>query len=442
MKRSSSRRAFLAAAASSTVALAGCTGLDSVTGPGGGNDTPTDVEPTATDTTSSPTTGGTTTNETTETTTASPEEGFVDRGTVLDDFENLKLWGTIRGEATPEKKDAYRGSQSVRIQNPSGGAAGIYKAFPDGLDLRNHDLSIAVKMKQPAAGKVAMEVIAPARSDHLVSRRYVPEAMNDWMRIDLGYTGLRGDPIMKSVQELRLVMLTDGEPINFVVDDLRKVPKGSEKGKVILSFENTRASQYDVAFQEMQKRGFSGMVAAIPDKINSSGYLTTGELREMRDAGWNVVSSPHIGTPLPELSPDEQRRVIENSKEYLRLKGFREGQQFISIPYGRYDGTTLDLVDEFHEYGFAYGAGPNVVPPVGKNAVSTVSGQDLHGASRIVNLAAKYTQLAVVNFTSIGKNKNVPKKQFTHILDDIKAWEKKGKIDVITPEQLLKLDQS
>lgn len=436
MKRNTSRRAFLAAAASSTVALAGCGALDNADSSNGNG-----ASPTANGT---ETTDGqrTTTTSSSGTTTPSQQRDYTERGEVLDDFEDLELWGTIRGEVTAEPNDAFRGSQSVRIQNPSGEAAGIYKSFPDGLDLTNQDLSIAAKMKSPSAGKLALEVIAPARSDHLVCRRYIPEAMNDWMRIDLGYTGLRGNPDLKNVQELRLIVLNDGEPINYVVDDLRTIPKSTEKGRVILSFDDTKASQYDVAYPELKERGWGGMVAAIPDEINSDGALTTGQLREMRGAGWNVVSHPQTGTPLPEMSEDEQRRAIEDTKEYLNLKGFREGMQFMTIPYGSFDATTLDLVDEFHEYGFAYGACPSSVPPVGTSAISSVSGSDLNGAARMINLAAKYNQLTVVSFNGIGPQKGVTKEHFTHLLDIIQDWERQGKLEVTTPSGLLELQQS
>ncbi|MBX0295733.1 polysaccharide deacetylase family protein [Haloarcula nitratireducens] len=436
MKRNSNRRAFLTTTAAGAAAFAGCGAF----GDSGQSDTQTPESDGTATSTPAQAENGTGTPE--ETGTPSQQRDYTNRGKVLDDFEDLEYWGTIQGDVSAETEDVFRGSQSVRIQNPSGGGAGMYKAYPDGLDLTKNNLSIAVKMEKPSPGKLAMEVIAPARSDHLVCRRYIPDAMDGWMRVDLGYTGLRGDPMLKSVQELRIVVLSDGEPINFVVDDLRKHKKPTDKGRVMLSFSDTYASQYDVAFQELKKRGIPAMVAAVPDRINSSGALTTGQLREMQNADWDVVSSPHIGTPLPKLSKDEQRRTIKQTKEYLRLKGFREGMRFMSIPYGSYNRTTLDLVDEFHEYGFAYGAGPNAIPPVGTSAVSTVSGSDLNGAARMINLAAKYNQLTVVNFGNIGKDQSVDKEHLNHLLDIIEDWQSQDKLEVTTPSGLLKLQQS
>jgi hypothetical protein len=428
MKSSPNRRAFLAAGATGTVALAGCSKLTGGTNSG---ETPSDGgtdsgSPNGPDGTPSP----------------GDQQNFhyTERGSVLEDFKDLSNWGTIRGQQTAETGDVYKGSQSVRVQNPAGDAAGIYKSFPDGLDLSSRDLSIAAKLERPGPAKLAVEVIAPARSDHLVCRRYVPEAMDDWMRIDLGYTGKRGNPDLSNVQELRIIVLSDGEPINFVVDDLRAVPKPVDSGRVLLSFSNVRESHYDVAFQELQRRGMAAMETVEPDEVNSNGALSTGQLREMRDAGWDVAAHPSPGQPLSELSADEQRRVFQDTKEYLDLKGFREGKRFTTIPSGSFTGETLDVVRDVHEYGFTFGACPNSVPPVGKAAVSQLFGTDLNGSARMINLAAQYNQLTVVSFPSVGPDTPVPMSNFTRLLDIIEGWG--DQLQVVTPSELLELEQN
>ncbi|AQL44626.1 hypothetical protein BV210_17805 (plasmid) [Halorientalis sp. IM1011] len=425
MKRTTSRRAFIAAAVTSGVAVAGCSQLQGSTD---GNETsatsPTD------DGSGTPNGGGTETQD----------YHYTDRGSVLDDFEDLSNWGTIRGTQIAETNDVYKGDQSVRVKNPSGGGAGIFRAFPDGLDLTDQDLSIAGKLESPRPGKLAVEVIAPARSDHLVCRRYIPDTMDDWMRIDLGYTGKRGEPDLSNVQEIRLIVLSDDEPINFVVDDLRTIPKPVDSGRVLLSFNNVRASHYDIAFQELQRRGWSAMETVDPDEVNSNNALTTGQLREMRDAGWDITSLPSPNTPLPELSTKEQRRVIKDTKEYLDLKGFTDGKQFMTIDSDKFDRETLQVIRDHHEYGFTFGASPNTVPPVENATVSQVYGNDLNGSARMINLAAQYNQLAVITFPDIGPNSPVPESEFMQLMNIIEDWG--DNLQVVTPSDLLEMEQN
>lgn len=421
MSHRRSRRGFLAAVGAGSFALAGCAGLTGVDVPGGQDGTPTETE------TESP--------ETTEEPTTTPEEPS-GPGTVVEDFEDLEPWTAIRGTVEADTNDAFAGSQSVRIENPEGGAAGIFKSYSEGLDLSQDDLSIAVKLEKPAVGKLSVELLAPGRADHLVTHRYIVEELDDWVRVDLGYTGKTGNPDVSSVQELRIMVQTEDEPIRFWVDDLRKSPK-PDKGKVILSFDDGHITQYDVAFQEMQNRGWPGVAAVIPQAIGTPKDMTVGQLREMRDAGWDISSHPQESEPLTAFPKEEQRQKLQASKDWLNQRGFPDGARFFFAPYNQVNGDTLELVEEMHDYGFTFGACPNGTPPAGKTAISRFLGRDPAGAKRILDLVDEYNQLAVLNYHAIGPEHNVSLDQFLEVLDHVESKD----VDVITPSQLLEMEQ-
>lgn len=429
MSRRPSRRGFLAAVGAGTFAVAGCTGISGVDVPGGGG-APTESgnEPT----TGTPTAGDRTTDGPT-TTTGGQSDGS---GEVLEDFENLEAWGAVKGSYAADTKEAFAGSQSVRIENPEGGAAGVFKAYPEGLDLSKHTLSIALKLEKPAAGKLSVEYLAPGRENHLVTHRYVVEELDDWFRVDLGYTGQTGEPNLSDVQELRILVQTDGEPIRFWVDDLRTHSK-PDRGKVVLSFDDGHVSQYDVAFQELQNRGWPGVAAVVPGAIGTRENLSIGQLREMRDAGWDVSSHPQSEKPLTAFPKPQQRRMMEEAKDYLVKRGFPDGARFFFAPYNNVSGETLSLVEELHEYGFTFGACPSGVPPAGKVTISRILGRDPAGVKRILDLAAAHAQLVVINYHAIGPEHNVSLDQFIDVLDHIGTKD----VDVITPSELLETEQ-
>lgn len=416
MRDKTTRRAFLAVTGTSA-ALAGC--MDRLEGLTGGTNAGTDKP-------------GDKPGDTPQST-DQPSQGS--GGQVVDDFEDMGPWGTIRGKATADKKSVYAGSQSVRLENKSGGTAGIFRSFPDGLDLTKHDLSLAVKLEKPAAGKIAVELLAPGRSDHLVSKRYIVKPLDDWFRVDLGYTGKRGNPELSSVQELRIQLTNQDGPVRYWVDDLRKTKKPN-KGKVLITFDDAHATQYDMGFKELQKRNWPGTAFVIPDSINSTDNLSIGQLREMRDAGWDISSHPQNSKPLTAYSKDKQRKLIKDAKQYLVQKGFPDGARFFAAPYNMVSGDTVKLVEEFHEYGFTFGGCPSTVPPTGRATISRILGRDLQGSRRVLNLADQFNQLVVLNYHAIGQQHNVTKEDFVHILDHIK----KKDVDVITPSQLLKLE--
>jgi peptidoglycan/xylan/chitin deacetylase (PgdA/CDA1 family) len=430
MKRPSTRRSLMATlGAVGVTGLAGCSGGTGSTPTANESSTPSNMT-----TTQSTTDAG---NETTTESSDSQDQAFT-RGELVEDFEAFEdsRWGNIGGTTEPDTDEVYAGSQSLHMSNENGNVAGIFKAFPDGLDLSKHDLSIAVKLEKPVRGKIAAEIIAPARSDMLVSKRYIPKELNGWVRIDLGYTGRTGDPVLESVQELRLMVQTEeGTPIDAWIDDLRKIPK-PKKGKVMLQFDDAVTSQYEVAFKELQERGWAGGVAIIPDAINSEGNLTTGQMREMRDAGWDMMAHPQTPQPLPSYSEAKQQRMIQQAHNYLKLKGFPKGARHFVAPYNRVSETTLDIISEYHESSYMFGACPNnAQQPSNMHAISRVMGTDPQGTRRVLNIAEAYNQLVVIQWHDIGEGDDyeTSPEDFKNVLNHI---EKKD-MDVITPSDLI-----
>ncbi|WP_101295343.1 polysaccharide deacetylase family protein [Halegenticoccus soli] len=432
MKRATKRRSFLAALGAGASAVAGCMGI------GGGSD---DGQ-----TSSAPETDA---NDGTETATPGDDgnggnggssQNAFSRGEVVEDFEFEKFqessWGVIEGNAALDGQNAHQGSQSLRLENKNGRVAGVFRAFPDGLDLTKHDLTLAAQLEKPAEGRIAIEVLAPGRSDMLTCRRYINKEFDGWLRFDVGYTGKTGNPDLKHVQEIRIVVESEqGTPIRFWIDDLRKIKK-PDKGKVIFTFDDNHVTQYDVAFKEFQKRNWPGGVAVIPDTVGGSEQLDTGQLREMRDAGWDIMSHPQTGRPLPEYPKKEQEKMITEAKRYLELKGFEKGSRHFVTPYHRINGETLELLQKHHETGFLYAGCPNnAEQPSGMHTISRILGRDPQGTRRITNLAAEFNQLAVVTYHDIGNGQDFETSpdDFRNVVNHVANKD----VDVVAPSALL-----
>lgn len=417
MTRDSTRRRFLATVgATGAASVAGCT--DRLPWGNDNSGTPTDTR----------------SNSTNGTTTPSGTSG---PGEQLEDFENMadSNWGTVgQGKWTADSNQAFQGSQSVRLEAKQGQAAGLFKSFPDGLDLSSHDLSLAVKLASPAAGNVSAEVYAPGRSDSLASNRYLVKQYDQWLRIDLGYTGKNGNPQLGSVQELRFYVRGDNGPVKAWVDDLRKIPKPN-KGKVMFHFDGALQSQYDIAFQRFKELGWPAGVSVNPGAVGTQGNLDTGQMREMQSAGWDMMSFPLDGTPLTAYSREKQRRKIKQAKRYLEIKGFEEGARHFVAPYNAVNETTVSVLKEVgHEAGYTFGACPNnASQPSGEYTISRINGRSPQGTRRLINLAAQYNQMVVVKFSSIGPGKNVPKADFENVVNHTKQ----SNVDIVAPSALL-----
>ena len=433
-----SRRTLLATVGGAAVPVAGCLGIDSdeengdadegntsADTPGDGVNNDGDEETPDQDNDQEPDEG---------------EEGVrppaIEYGESIEQFGEVDLWGGIGGGSTGADTDVHlTGSQALRVEG-EGPVAGAFTAYPDKLDLDGYDLSMAVRVEAPAGGRIAVELLAPYRSDHLVSIRTIPPDMTGWLRVDFGYTGKRGEPDLSAIEELRIqVEAPEGEAVRFWIDDIRKTA-AADQGAALLSFYGGLRSHYEVVYPILEERGLAGAAAVVPRSVNASGRMTIGELRELRDAGWDVSPFPLQGTPLPEQGADQQREAIETAHEYLTQRGFPDGARHFFAPHHRVGPDTLDILREVHETGFLFGGCNTGLAPTAPHTVSLIEGTEIHGGvRRLANLADQYNQLVGLRFDDIGDHDGAAMsvEDFEAVLDHLQARE----LAVITPSDLL-----
>lgn len=363
----------------------------------------------------------------------------LDHGEVVDDFEDLEDWVAIEGKVNADKEAALTGSQSPRIEN-AGNVAGMFRAYPDGLDISGHNLSLALQVDTPRPARVTVQLLAPGQSDQLQSTRTVVSSYEGWLRMDVGYTGQRGEPNLKNIQELRITLQTSEEAeIRFWVDDMRMTPQASQ-GYVMLTFDDTVASQYENAFPLLKDRDMQGVGAIVPDSLNRENRLTIDQLREMRDAGWDISSHPE-GESFRELDPEGIRKDIEDAQKYLNNRGFPDGARHIFVPYHNTNQEIVDITREYHELSSYFGGTTAAVPFTDPMHLSRTNMHDLSGFTDLIDFAAEYNQLAIGLAHGVvdkSKIKNDPladmtTQQLTKLLDYIKQSD----VQVVTASDLV-----
>lgn len=427
MRRPTTRRKLLATfGAASTFSIAGCSG----------------VIPTGPDSDDGSTNTDTDTPDSSGTEDGGTESSSGPGGSSIDDFEgNLEeRWETEAGEFTTDTENAFDGDQSLVLQangeDDSGNVTITRSFFSDsegensGIDLSSHDLSLAVRFEQPSNGHIAVECFAPAQGQSLMCRRFIPQELAGWTRFDLGYTGTEGDPDPSSVLQINISVMSDGEPINVGIDDLRKIPK-ADKGKVMFQFDDSVSSAYDTAFPMFEERGWQGGVAIIPNQIGQQDRLSRGNMQEMASAGWDMMS--HTSEEkLPTMSEQEQRDAIKQSKEQLTSIGFETGTKHFVAPNGRVNQTTLNIIQEHHDTNFMFGAGPgNAKQPTNMFTIPRVMGTDPDAVVGLLDLAEKFNQLVVVQYHGIGDEKETTLGEFEQVVNHVDEKD----MDVVSPSQ-------
>ncbi|RQG99359.1 polysaccharide deacetylase family protein [Natrarchaeobius oligotrophus] len=411
------RRSFVTAASAVAVAgFAGC--LSSVRGPNRGGDEPVpDDEP------SEP---------------AVEVDGRDDLpGEPLETVENLDGWvsmldaGTVRADAN----DPYVGTRSARL---SAGAdaeyAGIYTTTPDGLDLSESNLSLAVKYTGREQLQLTLELFAPNSNDVHAMRRTLTGPQDRWVRVDFGTTRVDGHPDLSNVREIRLTVRRRGDhegSIECWIDDLRSVDR-PDRGRILFLFDGTLESHRRVAFDRLEEYGFGGVEAVIPEAVGETGRLTLEELEELVDAGWDVAARPRTGAQyLQEFSPNEQEGLIRRTRAWLENRGFEDGADTFVTPRNLLSTTAADLVSEYHERAFRYGGGPNALPVTDPYNLGFVSGAAGDETRAYVDHAAEYGQLAVLHFEHVG-GEGTSERAFEDLLEHVASRE----VDVVTASEV------
>ncbi|WP_415379387.1 polysaccharide deacetylase family protein [Halosimplex sp. TS25] len=447
-----SRRAFLATVGA--VGLAGCSDVGGrndpgVAAPADGTDPAIDVTTgTETDAATSGETGTTTAGATdagTSTPTSASRTGTAsaprtDIGALLEGFEDLEYWYALsdQGAIEPESEGVYAGSQSLRLRASGDDAfAGAFTSFGEPRDLAGKNVSLAVKVREPAIAKLSVALLAPDESNMVRMTRTFPGPVGAWVRSDMGVTAVRGDPDLSAVQEVRLVARRrdqDGAAIDVSVDDVR-LADAPETGSVTLTFDDTHESHYETAFPMMEEYGFRGVEGVISDAVYRGDRLDVGMMTEMSDAGWDMASHPYVGDRLlTEYSAAKQRSLIEENRQFLVDKGFEEGARHFLTPKNMVGPATMRIVRDVHDSLYTFGGMPNGRPATANYYNSRIAAANTDRVEQYVDYAAEFGQHLVLTHHAVGTGAGeISESDFAALLEYVDGAD----VDVVTCSDVL-----
>lgn len=224
---------------------------------------------------------------------------------------------------------------------------------------------------------------------------------------------------------------------------------------ICIHFDDGSDTVYDNAFPIMKKYGIPGTAHVITSLIDTAGYMTTYQLRELKENGWTIDSHCETHADLTVLDEAGQLIELSNSMEWLRAKGF--DYDLIATPYGRTNITTIALLKKLgYRLHRKYSAtNPQVWPFINRyeveakgvnnaDTVATVTGylDTAMVACQLINLTFHYieegtnaTQYTPANFQAVIEHivaNNYPCYSFGEIAD---AWEQRkilGKVETFS----------
>lgn len=362
---------------------------------------------------------------------------------VVDDFEDdFDLWRDLDtyGEFGAETEDPYDGSRSLRfVADEDEPYVGVTRAFSDPIDMSGKTLSVALKVNEPEVYRIEIRLLAPGQGNMVHLNRTHAGPTGTWLRVDLGATSETGSPDIGEVYEIQVVgRAARGEdPVDFVVDAIH-LDDAPDQGMVMLTWTGDHESQFRAA-EMMREYDFPGVAGVVHQTVGGGNRLDIPQLREMQQAGWDVVSFPHPPNgsgPLSQFDENRQRQIIEDSRQWLRQRGFEEGANHYIAPGDHRDATNLELLREIHESSMSFGGANIGVPLSDPHTIGWFSGGNLGTVGDYVDLAEKYNQLSAPMWSILGEeydNHEITEDEYESLLEYVDERD----VRVVTPSDLV-----
>lgn len=153
---------------------------------------------------------------------------------------------------------------------------------------------------------------------------------------------------------------------------------------IILSFDDGWSDQYEYAFPILQKYGYRAEFFVFTNAVNTKGFLTWDELKEMQAAGMTIGSHTESHPYLTRITdPKKLWAEVDGSKEILEQRLGAPVREF-AYPFGLHNAsTTADIekagyaVARSDSYGLMQSPDKRYVLPV-VNAPITLASFEQH----------------------------------------------------------------
>lgn len=140
---------------------------------------------------------------------------------------------------------------------------------------------------------------------------------------------------MKYLKDNGYTTLTLDEFYNFLINN-KPVPLKS----IIVTLDDGYKDNYINAYKILKEFGFNATVFVITSTIDKDGsYLTSSELKEMDQNGFDVESHTVNHDKLNELTYEKQYRTLKDSRECIE-KILNKQVKYIAYPFGKFNNYT------------------------------------------------------------------------------------------------------
>lgn len=132
----------------------------------------------------------------------------------------------------------------------------------------------------------------------------------------------------------------------LTLNELKEWRRGDQRKKpLLLTFDDGLQSHYDYAAPRLKKMDLAGIFFIPTDLVGTKGHMGWDEIRKLREQGFEIGSHGKRHIPLTDLSEEELREELSESKKVLEKKWGGPIRSF-SVPRGFYQPRISKLAEE------------------------------------------------------------------------------------------------
>ena len=146
---------------------------------------------------------------------------------------------------------------------------------------------------------------------------------------------------MKYLKDNGYVTLTLNDAYDFFISN-KPVPEKS----IVLTFDDGYEDNYVEVLPIIKEFKFKATIFVITDLVDKNpDYMTSVQLKEMQDNGFDIESHTTNHENLKESSYEKQVKSLQDSKASLE-KTLGKKIEYLAYPYGEYSNETLNAVTQ------------------------------------------------------------------------------------------------
>lgn len=159
--------------------------------------------------------------------------------------------------------------------------------------------------------------------------------------------GATGSPDWSNIRYIRIQTFAQAgtNPV-LHLGELRFVTPG--RGFVQMHFDDGLSSALQYALPVMHKYGLRGAAGIITSRPGAPGYMSWDEIRELADAGWDIVSHTHTHQRLADMTESQIRNDLSTAKALLQDHGYEAGAEVLLVPFGSWSDAVDKVARDYH----------------------------------------------------------------------------------------------